>query len=41
MVAPAYAAKRSALAKVTQLGRRLTEADHPAPAPKRGRKKAA
>ena len=35
MVAPAYAAKRSALAKVMQLGRRQTEAETAAPALKR------
>jgi predicted transcriptional regulator len=41
MVAPSYAAARSSLAKKMGLGRKPKEAAAPAPAPKRGRKKAA
>lgn len=41
MVAPAYAAARSSLAKKMGLGRKPKEAIVEAPAPKRGRKKAA
>ncbi len=41
MVAPAYAAERSSLAKKIGLGRKPKEVVVEAPAPKRGRKKAA
>jgi predicted transcriptional regulator len=41
MVAPGYAAARSALAKKMGLGRKSKAAEMESPAPKRGRKKAA